>query len=313
MTTNRGERRRAVIGQSTEEAVDAIVAADPTRDPEDVRSALDHVTEDGHVTQAGIEATVSDVAKRLATAETRVELAASALDDAMAAAAAYDDIDVVAARLEQYRSTLDAAASRVDRLGSALASVSTPADTVESVYESVVELREIAADAREAQQQADQLQLDLDDFEAWLADPDRRRRGIEEDVHVVEDTLDTVAGEDVESAEAWVDGVLRLELLSLLVADLRSELAELQTMATRDGVGEAYGSEIERRLTEIESRAGAIRERLEGGAESAWRAQYADRIASFRDVIEAADPPVAWGEVQSELRRARSLDEPYPR
>src|SRR6056297_1195388 len=110
MSPNRVEDDRTVVGLPTEEAVEVVVAADPARDPDEVRSLLDHVTTDDRVTRDGIDSTVSDVAKRLATAETRVELARSALDDATAAAEGVRDLDVVASRLEEYRATLYAAA-----------------------------------------------------------------------------------------------------------------------------------------------------------------------------------------------------------
>lgn len=312
MSSNRVDGDRALVGLSTEEAVEAIVAADPTRDPDEVRSLLDHVTTDDRVTRDGIDSTVSDVAKRLATAETRVELAESALDDATAAADGVRDLDVVASRLEGYQSTLDAAAARVERLGSALREISTPADDPDAVYESVVELRRIATEIQEPQRRADELQLDLEDFERWLDSHERRRRAFEEEVDAVADSLEAARG-DHEDAESWLDASLRVELIPVLLRDLRGELADLREMADRDGVaGEHWDEELRGRLNELESRAESVRNALDDAGDPAWTEAYGDRIDAFARSLDGVEPPVDWGAVQSDLERARALDEPSP-
>lgn len=312
MRSNRVDGDRAVVGLSTEEAVEAIVAADPTRDSDEVRSLLDHVTTDDRVTREGIDSTVSDVAKRLATAETRVELAGSALDDATAAADGVRDLDVVASRLEGYQSTLDAAAARVERLGSALREISTPADDPDAVYESVVELRRIATEIQEPQRRADELQLDLEDFERWLASHKHRRRAFEEDVDAVADSLEA-ARDDHEDAASWLDASLRVELIPVLIRDLRAELADLREMADRNGVaGEHWAEELRGRLNELESRVESARSTLDDAGDPAWTEAYGDRIDAFARSLDGVEPPVNWGAVQSDLERARALDEPSP-
>ena len=45
----------AIDGKPVEEAVEAVVAADQSRDPDRVRTALDHVTEDGVVRAGTVE------------------------------------------------------------------------------------------------------------------------------------------------------------------------------------------------------------------------------------------------------------------
>ncbi|SEF73407.1 halo transducer protein [Halobellus limi] len=312
MSPNRVEGDRTVVGLPTEEAVEAVVAADPTRDPDEVRSLLDHVTEDGRVTRDGIDATVSDVAKRLATAETRVELARSALDDASRAAAGVRELDVVASRLEGYRATLDAVTTRVERLGAELRETSTPADRPDAVYESVVELRRIAIEIREPQRRADDLQLDLEEFGRWLGSHERRRRAFAEDVDAVADSLEAARG-DRDDAESWLDASLQAALVPVLIADLRAELADLREMAERDGVADGkWAEELEGRLDALESRAESVRDTLDEAGTPAWAEAHGDRIDAFARSLDGVEPPVDWGAVRSDLERARALDEPYP-
>lgn len=313
MTPERRDDADGVFGRSIDAAVEAVVAADATRDSDTVRSVLRHVTEEGRLCRDGMDATVSDVAKRLATAETRAELARTAYEDAKASAADVEDLTIVRARLDRYETTLDSVESRVMDLGTDLQRVSNPTDDPDAVYESVSELRRIASEADAVQRTADDLQLDLDAFEAWLGSHDHRQRAFEEDVDVVAETLDSVrdACEDPDE-ETWVDAALRVELVPMLLSDLRSELAVLREMAARDGVGESWTDDLSSRLADLDSRAEATKSALDDAAASPWRNTHGERIDAFARAIEDFEPPIQWGVVQDELERAQTLSEPYP-
>ncbi|RLM57067.1 halo transducer protein [Halobellus sp. Atlit-31R] len=312
MTRKRPDRDDGVVGLSTDEAVEAIADADPDRDPETVRSVLDHVTDDdGAVTQGGIDETVSDTSKMLATAETRAELARMELDDARAAAAGVEDVDLVRRRLERYESTLDDVETRVRELGVELQSVSSPDDDPDDVYESVLGLRRVASNAQTVQQRADELQMDVEEFQTWLTTPDQRRSALEEDVDAVAQALENIEVTDDSDADDWVDAVLRADLVGLLVADVRAELEDHRALNEWSDAGDWLG-EIEDRLDSIESQAAETRDDLDAVANPAWRDRHGDRIDAFAETLESVDPPVPWGEIRSELDRARSLDEDYP-
>lgn len=312
MTRKRPDRDDGVVGLSTDEAVEAIADADPDRDPETVRSVLDHVTDDdGAVTQGGIDETVSDTSKMLATAETRAELARMELDDARAAAAGVEDVDLVRRRLERYESTLDDVETRVRELGAELQSVSSPDDDPDDVYESVLGLRRVASNAQTVQQRADELQMDVEEFQTWLTTPDQRRSALEEDVDAVAQALENIEVTDDSDADDWVDAVLRADLVDLLVADVRAELEDHRALNEWSDAGDWLG-EIEDRLDSIESQAAETRDDLDAVANPAWRDRHGDRIDAFAETLESVDPPVPWGEIRSELDRARSLDEDYP-
>jgi hypothetical protein len=301
-----------VVGLSTDAAAAAIVAAGPERDPETVRSVLDHVTDGDRVTREGIEETVSDTSKVLATAETRTELGEMALDDARDTAEGVADLDLVRGRLDRYETTLDEVTTRVRELGSELQRVSNPEDDPDDLYESVMGLRRVASGAQDVQQRADELQLDIEDFETWLTTPERRQSALEEDVDAVAEALEAIAPGDDPDAETWVDAVLRAELTGLLVADVRAELDDHRQLNAWDDADGEWVDAIERRLDEIDARAQELADDLAATARPTWRDQYGDRIDAFRATLESVDPPVPWGEVRAELDRARSLDEAYP-
>ncbi|WP_336025009.1 halo transducer protein [Halobellus salinisoli] len=313
MVPDRTDDANGVIGLSTETAVERILAADATRDCDEVRSVLAHVTTDDRVTREEIDATVSDVSKRIATAETRAELARSAFESARSASAAVGDLDVVADRFDRYETTLDDIETRVPELGAELQHVSNPDDDPDTVYEAVSTLRQIASCADDVQRTADELQFDLEDFEAWLGSHERRRRAFEEDVDVVADALDSAraATEDLDE-ETWVAASLRIELVPVFVSDFRAELDELRVMAARDDVDDGWDAAFEDRLDELESRAVTVRSTLEKAGDTGWRETHRERIAAFERAVDGIEPPIEWRTVYAELERARALAEPYP-
>ncbi|WP_049987230.1 hypothetical protein [Halobellus rufus] len=312
MAPDRTDEANGVIGLPTETAVERILAADPGRERDEVRSALARVTTDDGVTREGIDGLVSDVSKRLATAETRAELARSAFEDARSAGAAVADLDVVADRLDRYESTLNDVEARVPELGAELQRVSNPEDDADAVYEAVGTLIQITSRADDVQRAADELQFDLEDFEAWLDSHERRRRAFEEDADVVADALESAraATENLDE-ETWLEASLRVELVPVLVSDLRAELDELRVMAARDGVDDGWCAALEDRLDDLNSRADAVRSMLEEAGDPAWQGEHRERIATFERALNVTEPPIEWGTVYAEFERARALAEPY--
>ena len=84
----------AIAATPLDELVDA-VSERTDEEPESIRTWLDPFTEDGTVTPAAIESSVTDVAQVLATAETRVDLATRTHEAATAAADDAPDLLVV--------------------------------------------------------------------------------------------------------------------------------------------------------------------------------------------------------------------------
>lgn len=295
-----------VIGLSTEAAVERL--AGPDRDPEDVRAALDPVTEDGVVSETAIEESVSDTAKIVSTAETRTELAGIAHEDAHETAAPVADVDAVAARLSGFDERLDAVERRAADLTTDLAAPVGRLGDPAAVYELAVELREVASAAQGVATTADELAFDLEDFERWVSTPETRHEEFREDVGLVGDSVDGLAeavetlSESPDLAVDWADATMRTRVLDLLVADLDAELADLRDLADRDDV--TVPDELAAEVEALDDRTDALAARLDELADPAWRDRFGEDVASLEAALDLS-PPVEWGAVQRLLEEHR--------
>jgi len=290
--------------------VDDVVAAVDDADPATVRDALEPVTDDGVVTRAAVETTVSDTAKLLATAETRVELAGDAYADAAAAADPVADVPTVGARLDALCDRLRGVESMVPALRPGL---SVPEDVQRrpvAAHGLAVEVREVVATAQEAIEAADDLSFDAERFESWLDRPERRYDTFEEDVGLVADTADDLADavdalsdDPADPAARWADATMRARVLSVLVTDLRAELADLRALADRTDA--PFRTGLAGRLDRTGERVLGLESALESRADRAWRDRFGDDLAAFDRALAGVDPPVDWGAVDRTLAEHR--------
>jgi chromosome segregation ATPase len=305
-----------LLGRPVDEAVDAVAGADD-RDPETVRAVLDTVAEDGVVTEAGIQSALAHASTVVSTPETRVENASIALDDARDAAREVRHLDVVRDRLDAFAARLASVETRVDDLGDDLQAVVERADDPDSVYAVAADIRRLVGQANAVQRAADDLALDVEDFERWLAAPDRRRRELAGDADAMDRFLDDLAAATDDLAAAtddeadladpagrWLDATLRARVSSLLIADLRAELADLRAWP-EDG-NPADGDvpsldDLENRIDDLDGRCDRLRERLDDLARPAWRERHADRLDALEGVLDEFEPPVDWEDVQAAL------------
>lgn len=259
----------SIDGLALDEAVDRVVDREDDRDPETVRAALEHVTEDGFVSGAAVEDALKDTSKLVATAETRAELARIAMDDAREAAEPVADIPTVAARLDRFEAEVSAVEERAADLGEAVQSVVDDSEDPEARFAVAEGIRRIEARSRAVQRDADDLQFDLEDFERWLDSHDARVAALGDDVDALASSFDALAaavddladgiedaadaaddpvagraegdgpegdGADDSSAgldHAWFDATLRVRVIGLTVADLRAELADIRAWTDR--------------------------------------------------------------------------------
>jgi chromosome segregation ATPase len=299
-----------LVGRPVEDVIAAVVDRGDDRDPEAVREVLDPVTADGVVTREAVETAVSDTSKVVATAETRVELAGIAHADAVEAAASVDDLEVVAARLDAYADRLDAVKARAAALTDDLRAPVERLDDPEAVYELALELREVATTAQGVVRTADDLSTDLEAFESWLDDPDRRYDEFAEDIDLLDESLtelsdavDALPGESEAPASDWADATMRTRVLDLLVADLRAELAALRAWADRED--EPFRAALDERVADLEHRVEELADTLAERTEPAWRDRYADDLAALERDLETLEPPVDWEHVQGTLEERR--------
>lgn len=296
------------VGPDELTVTDVIEAADEP-DPGVVRDALEPVTEGETVTRAAVEATVSDTSKLLATAETRIELAGDAYEDAVEAADPISDVPSVRRRLGAFRERLSTVESFVPELRPGFAVPDDIRHRPEGVYDLAVEIRDVVATAQEAIEAADDLSFDAEQFESWATHPNRRYDAFEEDVELVwesvadlEAAADAVADADDPAAQ-WADATMRGQVLSLLVSDLRAERRDLRAIAeltgdpVRDGLGAALGPTADR-LEAVESA-------LAGRAVPAWRDRFGTDVEALAGALAPLDPPVEWGTVDRILEEHR--------
>jgi hypothetical protein len=303
-----------LVGRPVEDVVTTVVDRGDDRDPETVREALDPITADGVVTREAVETAVSDTSKLAATAETRAELAGIAHEDAADAAAPVADLDIVAARLDAYADRLDAVEARAAALTDDLRAPVEQLGDPDAVYELAMELREVATSAQSVARTADELAFDMEGFESWLGSPDRRYDEFAEDIDLVDESLadlsDAVAalpGESDAPAADWADATMRTRVLELLVADLRTELADLRAWADREG--EPFRAGLDERVTALERRVTDLSDTLAEHAEPAWRDRFGDTLVAFERDLDGLEPPVDWERVQEtlEARRERAF------
>ena len=334
MSKDQGSGSADVIGRPVADAVEAVLAEDSadSRDRETVRTTLERVAEDGVVSESGIEAALAELSKVVSTPETRIEFAAIELADARETAEAEGvaDLEIVRSRMDAFESRLNTVQARIDGLGPELRELIDRRDEGD-VYAVATGSRELEAEANELHRAADELGVELEEFGRWLTDPGTRYDELEEEVEAVEDSLEGLAGTVEELATAvegddegvtrgaargappadpgvaWADATLRTRVTSLLVADLRVELADLRGWPSEaaDGADTARLDDAEARLDRLGGRCRSLAERLDGLARPAWTDRFGDRLDGFEAAMEEVDPPVDWGEVEAELERYR--------
>ncbi|TKX84772.1 halo transducer protein, partial [Halorubrum sp. SS5] len=255
-------------------------------DPDSVRRSFDPVTDDGTVTAAAFESTVTDVSQILATAETRVDLATRAHEDATAAADDAPDLDVVEVRRRAFGARLDDLRAEVEALGDDLAAARADPESPMDVYHAAVDLHEVTTGAQDVVRVAHDLETELEAFEAWLSSANRRHDGLVDEVEAAEESAESLAetvaalrAAEAPDPERRFDASVQARVLDLVVADLRAEAEDLRAWAERDGV--AFPDGVDARLDDLAAEATASAEALADGPEPD------DRFAARLDTLDA--------------------------
>ncbi|WP_144926994.1 halo transducer protein [Halorubrum salsamenti] len=280
---------------------------------DEIRETLAIVARDGVVRRAAVDDAVANASMVATTAETRVELAGEKLDSAREAAAPVSGRDLVSARVDTFDARLDAIEDRADELGDAIQEA-LAMKAGGDLFEIARRIRRVTSAATEIQRAADDLQFELDSFEEWLTDADRRVEeltadldALAESVGELDDVAETLAVDDrdpgSETARTWAAAMVRHRVASLMIADLRAELAALRTWAERDGG--APPSDIEPRLDEIQASHDAVGAQLTANADPKWTARFDDQLTALDEALEAMEPPVAWTEVEAVVEEHR--------
>lgn len=330
MESDEGGADASLDGRELDEAVSAVVDGDADRDPEQVRAALDHVAEDGIVSRDAAADAVAHAATVVSTPETRVELAANALEDAREGAEAVADLDVVAAWLDGFDERLDGLSERLDEVREALDAV-VDAQGGGDLYAIGRGVETVTAEANAVQRAADELSTEIESFERWVDDPQTRYDRLADDADAVAERLETLEttanrlseavetddgdstevtlpdGSTVEPAVVWFNLVVRSRTSSLLLADLRNEASTLETWADREGEDPPPRDLVDR-LGSLDERCDALGERVGALARPEWMGRFGDRLGALNERLDGFEPPVDWREVQSILDQYRTDD-----
>ncbi|OYR39627.1 halo transducer protein [Halorubrum sp. Hd13] len=281
----------------------------------ETRETLAIVARDGVVRRAAVDDAVANASLVVTTAETRTEFAAGKLDGAREAAAPVADLAPVSGRLDDFDARLADVESRADDLGDAVQEVLDMKGDGD-LYEIARRVKRVTTAATEVQRAADDLQFEIDSFEGWLADSDRRVEELDADVDALAASVDELdaavesldadgeaAGSERGAAARWAAATVRHRVASLLIADVRAELAALRTWAEREG--DAPPSGIGPRLDEVRARHETAGERLAARAEPEWTARFGDRLAALDEALDSMEPPVPWAEVEAVVEEYR--------
>ncbi|TKX86554.1 halo transducer protein [Halorubrum sp. SS5] len=302
-------------GDVSEDELVETVTERTDEDPDSVRQSLDPFVDDGTVTAAAVESTVTDVSQILATAETRVDLATRAHEDVSAAAADAPELEVVDVRRRAFGDRLDDLRADVESLADDLRAARTDLDSPIALYRAAVDLHEVTTGAQDVVRVAHDLETELEAFEAWLASANRRHDGLVDEVQAAEEsaeslaeTVDALRAADAPVSERWFDATVQTRVLDLVVADLRAEADDLRAWADRDGAD--FPATVDDRLDEVEAEVATAAEALAGGP--SLDGEFGDRLDALDAALSDVEPPVAWGlvdETVAEARRVLSDDE----
>ncbi|OYR73078.1 halo transducer protein [Halorubrum ezzemoulense] len=277
--------------------------------PESIRTWLEPFTDDGRVTSAAIESSVTDVSQILATAETRVDLATRTHDEATAAADDAPDLEVVTVRRRAFGDRLDDLRAEVEALGDDLGAARSGLAEPVAVYRAAVALHEITTEAQDIVRVAHDLETELEAFEAWLSSANRRHGALVDEVEAAEEsaaalteTVESLRDADDPDPGRRFDAAVQTRVLDLVVADLRAEADDLRAWAHRDGA--PFPDDVDARIDDLES---AVAEHADALGDRPGRdGEFGERLDALDAELEAVEPPVAWARVDETVAEARS-------
>lgn len=292
------------------------VAVETGDDPSTIRTYLDPFVEDGAITDEAIEATITDVAQILATAETRVDLATQKRESVRETISASPDLAIVSVRDRNFTDQLAALRADVDELGRTLTSVRTGLNTPVALYCASVDFHELTTEAQRVVRVAHDLETDLGAFDAWLRSAPRRHDAFMDEIDAAESaatslitTLETLQSTAEPDPDRWFDATVQTRVLGLVVDDLHTEAADLREWADRDE--KPFPTDVDDRLEALREKAAACASALEDRPD--WEAAYDARLDRLEAEFAAVDPPVAWDRIDryvAAVRDGTRSDEP---
>jgi len=324
-----GDAELDLEGMAQEDAVEAVVAADPSRDRTLVRDALEYVTSEGVITPSALDAATPVMAQKVSTAKERATETQFELTKARDAAQPVADLSTVAARLDTYEQEVSVLLERADELDARHEALTDRIEDPDSLYAVAETIRVVVDEAQRIEARALGLREELEEFEADVNNPEAWINDVQHDLNAVGEALDAVtaavealpaedadaeadwdwADRDVDPAVVWYDATLRVEHAAPLLEDLRAEMADLQTWGERaDHFETWYAESVADDLEEVAARRTDLAERLATLARPAWTDRFGDQLEDFESELDDLDSPVDWVEMQDALDAYRPED-----
>lgn len=296
---NDGDRDQP-LETTVAEAASAVLDADPDAERAAVESALETIAEDGVITGPTLTDAVGTTAQYVSTPENRLELTARALESARQAAEPAPDVPVVEARLDPLVARFEALEADLDSLLDRLSSLTADARDPTEVHAVAREVDHLRDTARDLHARAEELRSDLESFERWVTEPDRRNDALRADLDAVAERVErveaTLDGAGPDAGEDWARAVVEHRVIALLLEDLAAESAAL-----RRWPGEAFDDTVADRLSRLVERHDRLEAALDDAARDEWRERYGDRLAAVSDALSPIEPPIDWGAVRARL------------
>jgi hypothetical protein len=321
-----------VEGMALEEAVEAVLAADASRDREQVREALEYVTDDDDiVARSALDEVGAVLAENVSGAREQASDAQLQLTNAREVADPITDLETVERRLDTYEGEMWALTEQADDLAERHDALTDRYEDPDSLYAVADEFRAVFDEAQRIEARIYGLKEELSEFETDVTSPEVWINDVQQDLTVVEDALDAVAAaadalpaadadveddwdwadRDVDPPVVWYDATLRVAHVGVLLADLRAEMDDLQTWGERKEEFETwYAESVSEDLQTAADRRSELADRLDALARPAWTDRFSGRLADFESELADQDSPVDWVEMQAVLDayRPESLD-----
>lgn len=311
-----------------DDAVEKVHSNDPTVDMELVRTALNHVEEDGTVDWDTVPSKVEELADELSEAQSRTDRTVEVFERVIEVPEPVSDLSIVSSRIEVFESEVEDLESRVEDLWDDLQDLEERSSDRSDLFQIARRIEEIQDEANGIQSTADEIVSDLEAFEDWLEQPETRIQSILDDVDAIEqsiqaqiDTVDQLENlqdrvSDSDSGKidfellvhvGWFDANIQRRVLELVLEDARCELADLQRWYENEGRDFDRHDEIHSRLGELEADLDSLTNDLDELSQPSWIDQYDDRLSAVETALDQFEPPVEWSHVRSAVREYRPI------
>jgi len=218
----------------------------------------------------------------------------------------------VQSRVEEYEGEFDRLRDELDAAADLLAETPREPASPTAIYDAAVDLRRCAGTTHEVGHALHHLSDEVDIFETWLHDPERRLEEFDDEISGSEQYLENTeallerveSGQSPEPFDAWLAAYHLQQVMDVVFTELRADVSELESWL--DGQDGDYGDDVadlRDRLDALATRHEACSRRLDEAADAiddfeSKRAGVAGSLDQFEGALSGLEPPVDWATVE---------------